>query len=96
MRKILQQLYNGQIRPAEQYHPTLEKYKKMRKEHCQQYEDFIKELKKSNTSLDKRFIQIMDEQLDTLPFETSEMFIDGFCLGAGMILEILYNNQSLN
>lgn len=31
MSKILQQLYNGQICPAEQYHPTLEKYKKNEK-----------------------------------------------------------------
>lgn len=31
--------------------------------------------------LDKRFIKIMDEQPDVIPFEFSEMFIDGFKLG---------------
>ena len=31
--------------------------------------------------LDKRFIEIMDEQLDVIPYEFSEMFIDGFKLG---------------
>lgn len=30
----------------------------------------------------------MDEQLDTLPLEMSEMFIDGFRLGARMMIEI--------
>ncbi len=31
--------------------------------------------------LDKRFVEIMDEQLDALSYEFSEMFIDGFKLG---------------
>ena len=30
--------------------------------------------------LDKRFIKIMAEQLDVIPFEFPEMFIDGFNL----------------
>lgn len=30
----------------------------------------------------------MDEQLDMLPLELSEMFIDGFRLGARMIIEV--------
>ena len=38
--------------------------------------------------LAKRFIEIMDEQLDTVPIEMSEMFIDGFRLGARMMIEI--------
>ena len=31
--------------------------------------------------LDKRFVEIMDEQLDALSYEFSETFIDGFKLG---------------
>lgn len=30
----------------------------------------------------------MDEQLDTFPYDTSSMFIDGFRLGARMMIEI--------
>ncbi len=33
----------------------------------------------------------MDEQLDLYPVEISEMFIDGFCLGARMVIEIYQN-----
>ena len=29
----------------------------------------------------KQLIKIMDEQLDVIPYEFSEMFIDGFRLG---------------
>lgn len=38
--------------------------------------------------LDKRFIEIMDEQLDVIPYEFSEMFIDGFKLGAKMMAKV--------
>ncbi len=45
------------------------------------YDDFIELLAKLEPPLDKRFIEIMDEQLDVIPYEFSEMFIDGFKLG---------------
>ena len=52
------------------------------------YEDFIELLSKLNPPLDKRFIEIMDEQLDAIPYEFSEMFIDGFKLGAKIMAEV--------
>ncbi|MCI9082960.1 MAG: hypothetical protein HFI70_11855 [Lachnospiraceae bacterium] len=89
MSTILQQLYSGKICPAEQYRPLQESYRKMRSEHCSHYTDFIKRLEQLDPPLDKRFIEIMDEQLDTIPLDFSSMFIDGFCLGAQMMIEIL-------
>ena len=50
--------------------------------------DFIEVLAKLEPPLDKRFVKIMDEQLDVIPFEFSEMFIDGFKLGAKMMAEV--------
>ena len=50
--------------------------------------NFVKQLKVLEPPLDKRFVEIMDEQLDTLPLEMPEMFIDGFRLGARMMIEI--------
>lgn len=88
MKSLLLQLYGGEIFPAEQYTPKTEEYRKLRREHCKHYEDFIKQLKVLDPPLDKRFIEIMDEQLDVFPLEMSEMFIDGFCLGARMMIEI--------
>lgn len=88
MDTVLQQLYDGKIFPAEQYRPLLEEYRKLRQAHYKHYEEFILELKKLDNSLSKRFIDIMDEQLDTFPYDTSSMFIDGFRLGARMMIEI--------
>lgn len=85
MDKILQALYGGEIYPAEQYRPMLEQYIALRKKQYQHYDDFIKRL---GSPLDKEFIQIMDGQLDAVPLELSEMFIDGFRLGARMMIEV--------
>ena len=57
-----------------------EQYRKIYQGHYNHYEDFIELLSKVNLSLDQRFIQIMDEQPVVIPFEFSEMFIDGFKL----------------
>lgn len=88
MKSLLLQLYDGEVFPAEQYTPKTEEYRKLRQEHYKHYEDFVKQLKVLEPPLDKRFVEIMDEQLDTLPLEMSEMFIDGFRLGARMMIEI--------
>lgn len=85
MDKILQALYDGKIFPAEQYRPITEEYIALWKKHYQSYEDFVKKL---GSPLDKEFIRIMDEQIDTIPLELSEMFIDGFRLGARMMIEV--------
>lgn len=88
MQELLKQLYDGEIYPAEQYLPLMEEYKKLRKEQYQHYDDFVQELNKLSTPLGNRFIKIMDEQLDTVPLEFSEMFIDGFRMGARMMIEV--------
>ena len=78
MKNVLEQLYNGEIFPAEQYAPKSEEHRKIYQGNYKHYEDFIELLSKLNPPLDKRFIEIMDEQLDVIPYEFSEMFIDGF------------------
>mgnify|MGYP006949204838 CR=1 FL=1 len=88
MKSLLLQLYDGEVFPAEQYTPKLEEYCKLRREHYKHYEEFINQLKVLEPPLDKRFIEIIDEQLDIIPLEVSEMFVDGFCLGARMMVEI--------
>lgn len=85
MDKILQALYNGELYPAEQYLPMIEEYKALRKKQYENYEDFIKKI---GSPLDKEFKRILDEQLDTFPLQLSEMFIDGFRLGARIMIEV--------
>lgn len=88
MKSILSELYNGNIFPAEQYAPRSEEYRQIHQKNYQHYEDFIETLSKANPPLDKRFIEIMDEQLDIIPYEFSEIFIDGFRLGARIMIDI--------
>lgn len=91
MKSILSALYGGEIFPAEQYYPKTEEYRRLYQNHYRHYEDFISILSKLDPPLDKQFIQIMDEQLDIMPNEFSEMFIDGFRLGARIMIEIFQN-----
>ena len=88
MKSILSDLYNGNIFPAEQYATRSEEYRQIYQKNYQHYEDFIETLSKTNPPLEKRFIEIMDEQLDVIPYEFSEMFIDGFRLGARIMMDI--------
>lgn len=88
MKSVLSALYDGEIFPAEQYSPKTEEYRKLTEKHIHHYNDFIEILEKLNPPLDKQFIEIMDEQLDVIPTEFSEMFIDGFRLGARIMIEV--------
>lgn len=92
MDKILQSLYNGNVYPADQYRPLLEEYAALWKKQYEHYEDFIKKI---GSPLDKEFECIMDEQLETLPLEFSQIFIDGFRLGAKMVIEIYEDKDQL-
>ena len=91
MKSILSELYEGKIFPAEQYSPRSEEYRKIHQRNYHHYDSFIETLRKLEPPLDKQFIKIMDEQLDVIPFEFSEMFIDGFKLGAKMMAEVFRN-----
>lgn len=88
MKNVLEQLYDGEIFPAEQYSPKEREYQKIYREHYSHYEDFIETLSRLEPPLDKRFVEIMDEQLDEIPYEFSGMFIDGFRLGARIMVEV--------
>lgn len=88
MKNVLEQLYDGEIFPVEQYSKKEREYRKIYREHYSHYEDFIETLSRLEPPLDKRFIEIMDEQMDEIPYEFSGMFIDGFRLGARIMVEV--------
>ena len=85
MEKILRALYDGEIAPIESYRPYLEEHISLGKAHARHYHDFIAKL---GSPLDSEFIRIMDEHLETLYFDHAEAFIDGFRLGARIMLEV--------
>ena len=88
-------LYEGKIFPTEQYSPRSEEYRKIHQEYYHHYEDFIETLSKLNPPLNKRFIEIIDEQLDVISYKFSEMFIGGFRLGARIIIDILQGDLGI-
>ena len=95
MKSILSELYEGNIFPAEQYSPRSEEYRQIHQNHYKHYDNFIETLSKLEPPLDKQFIKIMDEQLDVIPYEFSEMFIDGFRLGARIMIDIFQGDLGI-
>ena len=53
-------------------------------------------MEKLPEELHLEFIQIYDERSDTLPFELEETFVDGFRLGAQMMLDVLLGGEMKN
>ena len=88
--KILQDLYHGRISPEEHYKPLIADFITHQKEYYRHYDEFMEKI---GSPLDKEFESIMDEQLEMLPFDFSQTFIDGFRLGAKMMMEILWDSN---
>ena len=92
---ILLELYEGNIFPAEQYSPRSEEYSKIHQRNYHHYDNFIVTLSKLEPPLDIQFIKIMDDQLDVIPYEFSEMFTDGFRLGARIMIDIFQGDLGI-
>ena len=84
MDSLLQKLYNGELRPNEQYQSLLTDYQVL-----QHYEGFAQKLQEISPLLEEEFRSILDSHLDAIEDEFSAAFQEGFRLGAQMMLEIL-------
>ncbi len=91
MSSILEQLYSGSLCPEAKNRPEQEAYRQMRQTGRRHYEGFCKALDAVEPSLRKQFEQILDDQYALLPFEYAQTFIDGFFLGAGLMIEVAAN-----
>lgn len=94
MSTTLEQLYYGDIIPSEQCHPVQSDYRKCQAKASQRYEDFVKELKQLDPDLSARFIQIMDEHSRIFSMECTSNYIDGFRLGAQIMIEVLHDTPN--
>lgn len=94
MKSILLRLYDGEIFPAEQFNLKTEEYRSMSQTHYQHYEDFIEQLKSLEPPLHEKFIHIMDEQIEEVPLKLSETFLEGFRLGARIMIEVYQDNYT--
>lgn len=86
---VLERLYE-EISLSEEYSSITKEQEAVRKKQMEHYRSFIEKL---GSPLDQEFIDIMDEQLETVPFNFYHMFEEGFKLGAKMMIEILYDKE---
>ena len=94
MKSILTALFQGEIRPSEQFIPTSKAYRAIQAQKHRRCEEFSEILKELDPDLDRQFIQVLDGQLDGLSQEYFEMFLGGFRLGAKLMLEIFQDDLS--
>lgn len=89
---ILKDLYYGNIEPSQRFIKKDSEYKKIQGE----FVDCLEELNATLTEEQKRLrVQIEDKSLAMCCISEEERFIDGFCMGAKMMLEII-NFKSSN
>ena len=93
MQNIILELYQGNISPEEHYRPKIDEHRKILQERSERCDSFMEKLPEE---LHLEFIQIYDERSDTLPFELGETFVDGFRLGAQMMLDVLLGGEMKN
>ena len=91
MKSILEQLYEGEIYGVDRYKTTVKQHRKKRKKLAEIEERFLSKL---DQPLREEYSDLTDRLIDLLPYESEEAFIDGFCLGARIILEVTeYQNN---
>ena len=88
MKSILEKLYDGDIRPAEELYATKE-YKQNHKTDNTEYEYLFNELEKISKNLQQQFMACMEHQAERLSSEMPATFAYGFRLGAIIMIEIL-------
>ena len=92
MKSILTQLYYGELSPASRHTSVLEEYQKKFGEYIRCQDNFTEELNQINPALGKRFTKIMEEACNNVRIEYSAAFVEGFQMGARMMLEICQEN----
>lgn len=88
MKSILHQLYENEIAPAELHTKRLKEYQELIHENGEYIEAFQKKLAKINPDLGDQFMDILERHWEEAPWEYTQVFIDSFCLGARIMLEI--------
>lgn len=89
MQNILEQLFNGELYPGENVKVTLDGYQDAKKEAMQAYNKFVEKL---CPEMKKEMDEWFSKESDASAFHDTQIFIDGFKLGARMMLEIMEDN----
>ena len=89
---ILNELYNGNIEPAQRFVKKGSEYQSLQNELAEMAEQLTATLNKEQKQL---LLKVEDVLLNLNSISEEEIYIDGFCTGAKMLLEIL-NYKSEN
>lgn len=90
---ILKQLYNGQIYPPEQYHPSSEEYLQKSKKLSEYYENLSSELDGLDPSLPDKLEELFILKNSLSSTEVEEMYIEGFRLGVKLMAEVFTDKK---
>lgn len=89
---VISDLFNGEIHPVEKFMRQNSRYFKLNRELGEKIEKFTKKLNKQENA---DFEEIHNSIFEMALIGEEERYIDGFCTGAKMMLEIM-NYESEN
>lgn len=88
MKSVLYQLYEGGLYPMEKYQPFLKEHQDLLRNKHFRHDAIKEELRKINPELNWELEHLLEEQREEMNWDTAQMFIDGFRLGARMMIEV--------
>ena len=91
MGKILQQLYRGDLCPAENIIRGNAEYDALTR---QSMDDFNRFTDKLDRDMKEEFDLLMEHYLELTFIEKTQCFTDGFRIGAGVMCEVFYENAA--
>ena len=92
MSSILEQLYAGDLTPAENVIQGNEEYDRLCRQSVQEIEEFSKKLDDESR---KSFDALLEHYLELTYIEKGQTFCDGFRLGAGIMCEVFKGRECL-
>lgn len=95
MKSVLMELYDGRVYPAEQFFPRSKEHKALLDRYCRHADEFTEKLSRLSPPRDEEFTKVMDEYMDLISADLAEMFVDGFRLGARLMIEV-FQSELLN
>ena len=88
MENILLQLYNGELAPSTFHNDQIPIHRAKRRACLQQYQGLLQKLDALDPNLRDDLEKLVDDQLSTDMLELPEAFMEGFRMGARIMLAV--------
>ncbi|MCI8335949.1 MAG: hypothetical protein HFI72_02100 [Peptococcaceae bacterium] len=88
MKSPLLQLYEGELAPLEDYQEDIAEYRRLLKIIHLREDSFGQKLKEIDPKLKEEFERLQSEQLEEIYWQPAQSYIDGFRLGAKIMIDI--------